>query len=326
MIYRKLGGSELELPAVVFGAWAIGGWMWGGTDINDAHAAIHKSLDLGVNAVDTAPVYGFGLSEEIVGKALAGIRKEVLILTKFGLRWDTDKGTYHFKSENSSGQPVAIHKYAGKESVVQECEDSLRRLRTDYIDLLQIHWDDPSTPIGETFEAVDALLKAGKIRAAGVCNYTAAQVGEAAEKTLVASDQVPYSMLLRDIEKDLVPYCLENNVGILAYSPLQRGLLSGKFKDGHVFAEGDHRPSTPFYKPENIRKTNAFLERIRPMAEQYGATLAQLVLNWTFRQEGITCVLTGARDAKQAEENARAASFTLSDGDLAEINRLLAQI
>src|SRR6266850_6581384 len=199
MEYRELGESGLSVSVITFGAWAIGGWMWGGAERKDAVEAIRASYDQGVTSIDTAPVYGQGLSEEIVGEALEGIpRDKVQIMTKYGMRWDEKKGEFSFNSQDNNGKPLEIYKYAGKDSIVRECEDSLRRLRTDYIDLYQIHWPDSTTPVEETMEAVGKLLKQGKIRAAGVSNYDRALM-ERADKTLsLASDQVPFSMVNRD--------------------------------------------------------------------------------------------------------------------------------
>lgn len=326
MDYRKLGTSDIEISTIAFGAWAAGGWMWGGTDRKQAIEAMEKSMDLGITTFDTAPAYGFGVSEYLVGEALLGKRDKAQILTKYGLRWDTDKGKHHFDSEDNEGNPLAIHKYAAKESVIKECEDSLYRLRTDYIDLYQIHWPDPTTPIEETMEAIEILLKDGKIRAAGVCNYTAEQVARASKVVPIASNQVPYSMVNRGVEEDAVPYAIENNQAILAYSPLQRGLLTGKITENYDFKSGDHRVNTPHFKKENIAKVNQFLDKIKSIAEEKGATLAQLVIAWTIKQPGITCALVGARNAQQAEENAKAVQIQLSDDEIQTINSYLAQL
>jgi aryl-alcohol dehydrogenase-like predicted oxidoreductase len=320
MEYRKLGDTSLEITAIAFGAWAAGGWMWGGTDQQEAVAAIRRSVELGVTTIDTAPVYGFGLSEQIVGEAIRGMRDRVQILTKFGMRWDTEKGQFAFDSEDAQGSPAKIYKYAGRDSVIRECEESLKRLGTDYIDLLQIHWPDPTTPIDETFEVVSRLLDAGKIRAAGVSNYNASQLDEARRTMPIASNQVPYSMVKRDIEADLVPYCLAHHVGILAYSPLQRGLLTGKMQPGHAFSPGDHRAGLPYFKDENLARTARFLDTLRPLADEKGCTLSQLVIAWTIRQPGITCALVGARNPKQAEENAAAGNVQLGREEIEQIN------
>ncbi len=313
MEYRKIGSSNLELSAIVFGAWAAGGWMWGGTDRREAVKAMEASYDLGVTSIDTAPVYGQGLSEEIVGEVIGNIpRDKVQILTKFGLRWDVAKGTFHFKSKDNEGRDMYLYKYSGKASVIRECEESLRRLGTDYIDLYQIHWPDNTTPIDESMEAVEELIKSGKVRYAGVCNYSAAQMEEAEETVPIISNQVPYSMVRRGIEDEVVPYCLKNSKGILAYSPLERGLLTGKMKPGQSFGEGDHRSGVHYFTDENITRTNEFLRKITPLAEQKNCTLAQLVIRWTLAQPGISVALVGARNARQATENARAAEVELT--------------
>jgi len=314
---RKLGTSSVEASVVTFGAWAIGGWMWGGADRKEALDAIKASFDHGITSIDTAPAYGQGLSEEIVGEAIHGIdRDKIQILTKFGLRWDTAEGEFFFKSKDNSGRDILVHKLASAKSIMKECEDSLRRLKTDYIDLYQIHWHDSTTPIAETMEAMQRLLEQGKIRAAGVCNYTAAQMEEA-EKTLsLASNQVPYSMVLRDIEKDVIPYAIQHSKAVIAYSPLQRGLLTGKISPGYKFNEGDTRYGNVFYSNENITRVNAFLDKLKPMAKEKNATLGQLVIRWTIEQPGITIALVGARNSRQAVENARAGDIHLSNPEL----------
>jgi len=320
MNYVELGKSGVKVTPIIFGAWAIGGWMWGGADKKDAISAIHKSLDMGLSSIDTAPVYGFGLSEKIVGEAIKGIRGEVQILTKYGLLWDKKIGKFYFPSVNNEGKPVSIYKYAGKESVIHECEQSLKRLNTDYIDLYQIHWPDPTTPIAETTDAVSKLIKDGKIKAAGVCNYNVEEMKIADASINLTSNQVPYSMLKRDIENDLIPWCIEHKKSILAYSPLQRGVLTGKFKPGHHFNPGDNRPSLPWFKDANIIKTNELLEKITPLARSKNASLAQLVLRWTMQMPGITTVLAGARNVEQVKENAGTLNFELSEEEMNEIN------
>lgn len=320
MEYAKLGQSELQVSTIAFGAWAIGGWMWGGADDKDALNAISAGLDYGITSIDTAPVYGFGHSEKLVGKAIKGKRDKVQIFTKYGLRWDSADGVFYFESKNNEGKTVNIHRFAGKESVIKECEESLKRLGTDYIDLYQIHWPDPSTPVNETMEALDMLIQQGKVRYAGVCNYDVKELSKATENLHILSDQVPYSMLRRDIEKELVPYCVEHNIDIIAYSPLQRGVLTGKIKPGHVFNDGDTRPSTPYYSNENLEKIQHFLNTINPIAKKNDATLSQLVINWTTRQKGIICTLVGARNVQQVIENAQSLEFELPDAELQFIN------
>lgn len=326
MKYRKLGQSDLQASEIAFGAWAIGGWMWGGADMKAAIGAIHAALDHGMTTIDTAPVYGYGLSEEIVGEALKGkSRDKVQLFTKFGLRWDGSQSALHVREEGK-GKEAELYKYASRESVVYECEQSLKRLRTDYIDLFQIHWPDVNTPISETMEALALLKKQGKIREAGVSNYTAEQMAEA-EKTLqLVSNQVPYSMVCRDIEKELVPHCIDHHKSIIAYSPMQRGLLSGKFQPDHQFKEGDSRPRTKYFKPGNIQKVNAFLDRIKPIAKDHGVVVSQLALRWAIDQPGITLALAGARDAAQVVTNVAAAELKLSAEEMALITKELAAL
>lgn len=319
MEFRQLGNSELQLSAITYGAFAIGGNMWGGNEKKDSIASVRASIDSGVTTIDTAPFYGFGLSEELIGEAIKGYdRSGIQILTKFGLVWDGSnqgKGEHFFDT---------VYKYSSKEQVIREAEDSLKRLGTDYIDLLQIHWPDSTTPVHETMEALELLIQQGKVRAAGVSNYSVDQVKEARETINVVSNQVAYSMLNRGIEQDLVPYALENQLGIIAYSPMERGLLTGKyFLDGKL-KEDDHRNG--YFQQFDQGKVKAFLEAIQPLAEQKQASLSQLVLRWTTMQPGITVVLTGARNAEQAVQNARAMEVVLSESELVFIGKELAKI
>ena len=327
MEYRKIGGTDLELPVIVFGAWAAGGWMWGGTERGEAIDAIRRSYDGGVTAIDTAPIYGQGDSEEIVAEAIKELpRDKVQILTKFGMRWDLAKGDFAMKSKNNNGEDIEVYKYAGRESIIRECEDSLRRLKTDYIDLYQIHWPDTTTPIQETMETVAELVKQGKVRHVGVCNYNAAQVQEANNYINIVSDQVPYSMVKRGIEEELVPYITNEGKSIIAYSPLERGLLTGKMKPGHSFVPGDHRAGLKLYSDKNLERVNAFMESLRPLAEEKNATLSQLVLRWTIDQPGITVALAGARNAHQSVQNAKAADIMLTSEDKDFIDHALVKL
>jgi aryl-alcohol dehydrogenase-like predicted oxidoreductase len=320
MDYRTLGKSSVKVTPMAFGAWAIGGWMWGGAEEKEAISAIQAAHHMGITSIDTAPVYGFGRSEELVGKAMQGIaRDRYQLLTKFGMNWATQQGEASFDTVDNEGRPFKMYKWASKERVMQECEDSLRRLKTDYIDLYQIHWPDSTTPVSETFEAVQRLIEQGKVRAAGVCNYTTQLVEEALQTIQLASNQVPYSLINRNIEKEIIPQAIDKGMSIIPYSPLQRGLLTGKIKPGHQFGEGDTREGNRFYTDENIRRTNALLEKIKPIAQQYSATLAQVVINWTINQPGIGCVLVGARNEQQVKDNVGALNFTLSAEDLRKI-------
>ena len=327
MEFRKLGNTDLELSAITYGAFAIGGNMWGGNEKKDSIESVRASIDNGVTTLDTAPFYGFGLSEEMIGEAIKGYdRSKIQLLTKFGLVWDGSnqgKGEFFFNAEEA-GKTIPVYKYASKTSVIKEVEDSLKRLQTDYIDLLQIHWPDATTPISETMEALEILLQQGKIRAAGVSNYSVEQVAEARQSLNIASNQIGYSMLNRGVENDLVPYALENDLGIIVYSPMERGLLTGKyFKDGKL-KDNDHRNG--YFQQFDLEKVKTFLETITPIAEDKNATLSQLVLRWTSLQPAITVVLAGARNAEQAAANAKAMDIDLTAEELAFINTELSKI
>lgn len=321
MQLKNLGQTNVKVTPMAFGAWAVGGWMWGGAEETAAIRAIRAAFDLGMTTIDTAPVYGFGKSEELVGRAMEGVaRDRYQILTKYGLNWETHQGEFFFDSTDNQGKPVKIYRYSAPEKVIRECENSLKRLKTDYIDLLQIHWSDATTPIADTMGAVARLIEQGKVRAAGVCNYNIQQVEEAWKVVPLASNQVPYSMINRDIEKDVVPQAINKGMSIVPYSPLQRGLLTGKIKPGHHFNTGDTREGNKFYTNENINRANALLDKIKPIAAVHGATLSQLVINWTTRQPAMDCVLVGARDEHQVKDNVKALDFTLSQQELETIN------
>lgn len=327
MEYRKLGNTDLELSAITYGAFAIGGNMWGGNEQKDSIASVQASIENGVTTLDTAPFYGFGLSEKMIGEAIKGYdRTKIQLLTKFGLVWDGSnkgKGEFFFDAEEN-GKAIPVYKYSSKESVIKEVEDSLRRLQTDYIDLLQIHWPDTTTPISETMEALEILIQQGKIRAAGVSNYSVDQVEEARKTLNIASNQVGYSMLNRGVEQDLVPYALDNDFGIIVYSPMERGLLTGKyFKDGKL-KDNDHRNG--YFQQFDLDKVKTFLETITPIAAEKGATLSQLVLRWTSLQPAISIVLAGSRNAEQAIANAKAMDITISAEEMKFINTELAKI
>lgn len=323
---RALGKSGLPVSPIALGAWAIGGWMWGGSDKKDSLRAIHACLEHGITSLDTAPIYGFGHSELVVGEAIKGKRHKYEILTKAGMRWEGTQGEYYFTTNDNSGIQRDVYKYSGRESIIAECEESLKRLGTDYIDLYQIHWPDLTTPIEEAMEAFRILKEQGKIRAAGVSNYSVEQMELASSVLELSSNQVPYSMVRREIELDVAPWCQKNDCGILAYSPLQRGLLTGKITPDYPFTPGDSRPETPHFKVNNLIHTNKFLDKIRPLAEEKGATLSQLVIAWTLRQPGITVALVGARSEDQVIQNAGAMGIELNSEQLEIINSQLGKL
>lgn len=312
---RKLGASPVEITPITMGAWAIGGFMWGGNEEKDSIEAIQAYIDNGVTSIDTAPIYGFGYSEELVGKAIKKYdRSRVQILTKFGMVWDVEKGDFAFEGTDNNGSTKKIYRYAHYETALRDVEISLKRLQTDYIDLIQLHWPDTTTPIEETMRAMEKMLQDGKVKAIGVCNYNAAQLKEAAQTVKLASNQVPYSMLKRGIETDVVPYALENNLSIIAYSPMERGLLTGKYETMKALAEGDHR--NHYFKRFDFTAVKKLTDNLTELATKYDATTAQLVLAWTFHQPAVTAALAGARNAHQAEENAKAMAISISDNDL----------
>ena len=327
MVYNELGESGIKVSAITFGAWAIGGFMWGGSDEKKGIDAIKRGYDMGVTSIDTAPIYGLGLSEELVGKAIKGNRENYQILTKFVMRWKKAGTQEEFSSQKGYDELWEnVFLDARKESIMKEAEDSLRRLGTDYIDYYQMHWPVDDVPLDETMEALVRLKEQGKIRAAGVCNFSAEQLREAEKTVRIEADQVPYSMVRRDIENDVTPYVLENNKGIIAYSPMQRGLLTGKFSPDTKLGEGDNRKDSRFFQPENIRKVNEFLAKIKPIADGHKATLAQLALSWTLHQPGVIVALAGSRDSKQIEDNANAADLKLTDEELKTINKYLDEL
>lgn len=316
MEHRRLGNSEIELPTVTFGAWAIGGLFWGGSDDDDAVRAIHAAIDHGVDAIDTAPIYGCGHSEAVVGRAIKGRTDGLKILTKCGLRWDATEGEHYFDITAPSGEQVTCYKNVKPDSIIHECEQSLKRLGVEVIDVYQVHWPSGSAPAEETMGALVKLKEQGKIRAIGVSNYSSEQLAEAAGHAPLASNQIKYNLLERAIESDALPYCREKNIGVIAYSPMTMGLLTGKVTPDREFADTDIRTRMPWFQPENRRRVLEALERIRPIAEAHGATLAHLAVGWVLSQPGITTALVGARTAEQAAENARAAELKLSSDDV----------
>jgi len=323
MQMRQLGGSDLKVSPVIFGAWAIGGWMWGGQDQADSIEAIRASIDHGVTTIDTAAIYGMGFSEQIVAKAIRGKRDKVQIATKCGMRWDSpadgDHGTDPWPQKDNDGRDVIIRKNARPASIAYECEQSLKRLQTDYIDLYQIHWPDVSTPVEDSMRAMVKLKEQGKIRAIGVSNYDAKWLADASKVFKPASNQPPYSLMQRKIEREILPYCRAHGIGVIVYSPLERGLLAGAVPPDRKFPEGDHRAEHKFFTPEVRQKVLDALATIKPIADKHKASFAQLAINWTIHEPGITAALVGARNAEQAAHNATATNFTLTDAERKQI-------
>jgi methylglyoxal reductase len=325
---RELGTSGISASVVGLGTFAIGGWFWGGTDEKKAIEAIHASLDMGVNLIDTAPIYGFGTAERIIAKAIKGRRDKVVLATKAGMRWDTDKGEFATYADDQSPRDkpakYTVRRYLGPESLRYEIEQSLRRLGTDYIDLYQTHWQEATTPIEVTMESLLALQKEGKIRAIGVSNVNVEQLKRYGK---VASAQEKFNLLDRGLEKNgLLDACVASGTSILSYFTLEQGLLTGAMAPDRVFGEGDTRKGNPLFSPGNITRVNAIIAEFRPFAEKYGVTAPQVVIALTAAQRGITHALIGARDAVQARENAKGGYLEFDAADLVAMNAIAAKL
>ncbi|MFK4809736.1 aldo/keto reductase [Devosia sp. ZW T5_3] len=316
---REIGHSGIVASAVGLGTWAIGGWMWGGTDEAAAAKAIEASIDAGISLIDTAPAYGLGRSEEIVGAAIAGKRDKVVLATKCGLNWHNGRGNHFFDAD---GKPV--HRYLGADGIAYEVEQSLKRLGTDYIDLYITHWQDPTTPVSETMEALTRLKAAGKIRAIGASNASADDLNAYIAAGQLDSIQERFSMLDREVETTLLPIARQHGVSTLSYSSLALGLLTGKIGPDRQFEGDDQRRTDPLFSAGNRVKVARFADAVRPLADGHGSSIAQLVIAWTLQQPGITFGLCGARNPAQALDNARAGTLALSADDLANIDAAIA--
>ncbi len=315
VITREIGKSGIKATAVGLGTWAMGGWMWGGTDEDQSVNAVQAAIAEGITLIDTAPAYGMGKSEELVGRALKGRRDKVVLATKCGLVWHTNSGSYFFDQEDKP-----IHRFLGKESIIYEVEQSLKRLGTDYIDHYITHWQDSTTPVSETLEAMEILKEQGKIRSVGISNITTDDLNAYLATGTVDAIQECYSMLDRGVEAELLPICQSNNVSILSYSSLALGLLSGKIGPDRQFDGDDQRKDHPRFSISNREKISSLFEEIKPISNDYRITTVQLVIAWTLQQPGITFALCGARNLAQAIENARAGTISLAEGDVAQIS------
>ncbi|TFG42544.1 MAG: aldo/keto reductase [Syntrophobacterales bacterium] len=299
---RQLGTSDIRISPIVMGMWQAGKEMW--TGINDAEIrrAVNAAVEAGINAFDTAEMYGKGHSERMLAAATAGIRDKVVIMTK------------------------VFSNHLQYDQVIAACNRSLKNLNTDRIDLYQIHWPSGSwggrpVAIEETMRALNDLKAQGKIRAIGVSNFSRTQLEEATGFGRIDSFQPPYSLFWRHVEKDTMSYCQANNVTILAYSPMAQGILTGKFGAQHRFEKGDHRAGHRLFQPDMLARVQQALGRLRPIAERQGVTLAQLALAWVISHLG-TCAIAGARSAAQVTDNAAAARVDLTPDDLAEMDAI----
>jgi aryl-alcohol dehydrogenase-like predicted oxidoreductase len=318
---RKAASMKEEFSVIGFGCWAVSGaGVWNKSNDIDSIKAIQKALDLGVNFFDVAPVYGFGHAEEVLGKALKGNRQKVLIASKCGLVWDSQ---YRIKNQLTA------------ESIYKEIDDSLRRLNTDYIDIYQIHWPDPNTPIEETMEALINIKKAGKIRNIGVSNFPVELTKKAMEMDTIVSQQCLYNMLERNeksyhsipleyrTEKEILPFCRENGQAFFPYSPLCQGLLTGTFKETDNFDEKDVRANNPKFKGEIFIAYLQTVEKLKEIAKSIGKPLNQLAINWLVKNDVITSVICGAQNIEHVEENVASIEWELSDDTIREIDKLL---
>ena len=322
MNYRTLGESGIEASVVGMGTWVTGGGAVWGEDPDDSESirAIHASIDADVNLIDTAPAYGFGRSEEVIGKAIKGKRDKVVIATKCGLWWDDERGSYFCEFD---GRP--IRRSLRPDTIREELDMSLKRLGIETIDLYQTHWpaiDPEKTPIAETMDCLMDLNREGKIRAIGVSNVSLEELKENEAEGVVDTNQPRYSMLFRQIEEGILPFCIQRNISTLAYMPLEQGLLTGKVGMDRKFAEKEWRSNqdwNPWFKLDNRKRILDLLASWSDLTEKYSCTLAQLTIAWTFSQPGVTHVLCGARTAVQAIENAKAGALELDPADITRI-------
>jgi aryl-alcohol dehydrogenase-like predicted oxidoreductase len=302
MEFTKILGTHIDASRIGLGTWAIGGWMWGGPDDNAAIATIQRALDLGINVIDTAPAYG---------RALKGRRSDAVIATKVALEWD------------ESGN---VHRNASAKRIQKEIEDSLRRLQTDYIDIYQIHWPDPSTPIAETAHAMQALLDAGKIRAIGVSNFSIAQMDEFRRYSVLHTLQPPFNLFERDAERNVLPYAEGHGLTSLTYGALCRGLLSGSMKPDSTFTGDDLRRVDPKFQAPRYQEYLQAVARLDQLArERFGRRVIHLALRWVLDQPGVSVALWGARRADQLDPLPEALGFTLDKETLAEIDRIIGE-
>jgi len=301
-------GTQLRVSRVALGTWAMGGWMWGGADARESVATIGSALDRGINLIDTAPVYGFGVSEEIVGKALAdsGLRSRAVIATKVGLEWRDGK----------------VYRNATRRRIVQEIDDSLRRLRTDYIDIYQVHWPDPLTPVEETADAMRALHEQGKIRAIGVSNFSVEQMQRFRSVAPLHVLQAPYNLFERSIEPEILLYCRRNNIATLGYGALCRGLLSGRMRIDTKFEGDDLRRIDPKFQPPRFAQYLAAVQQLDQLAREFQRRVIHLAVRWMLDQ-GISVALWGARRPDQLDETQAVAGWSLDEATRAKIDRIL---
>jgi len=308
----RFGQTDLEVSVLALGTWVTGGWAWGGADESDSLKAILRAFEAGINFVDTAPVYGFGKAEEIVGQALRewGASDRLVIATKCALEWDEKQN---------------IRRNASPRRILQEIDQSLRRLGLERIDLYQIHWPDSQTPFETSMETMVRLQEAGKIRYIGVSNFTREQIMACQRVTPVHSLQSPFNLFEREIQGELLPFCESTGIATMAYGGLCRGLLTGKFTGLESFPRGDLRRADPKFKPDRFGQYIKAVADLRKLADKYHKTPAQFALRWALQQPGITTVLAGARTAAQVEDNVGAAGWCIEPEDLEQVEQILSK-
>ena len=311
---HKLGNSDLGLTAIGFGAWAIGGgdwqYSWGPQDDDESIAAIHRALDLGINWIDTAAIYGLGHSEEVVARALKSARKRPYVFTKCSMRWREDNSIYNALKADS---------------VAEELEASLRRLQVDTIDLYQVHWPNPESEIEEGWAALEKLRQQGKIRWIGVSNFSVGQMKRMQKIAPITSLQPPYSMLRRGVEAEILPFARANNIGIINYSPMLSGMLAGKMSAERVaaMAPDDWRRRNPEFNEPRLSRNLRLVELLCEIGSGHGVSPGVVAVAWTLHNPAVTAAIVGGRNARQVEETAAALAFRLGDDEYLRINRFI---
>ena len=318
MKFIKLGKTDISVSVIGAGTWSIGGTWWGGTDIKESIETIQTSIEQGINFIDTAPVYGYGVSEEIIGKSIEGQRDKVVLATKCGLIWNSTDGFFHFKHNG-----VKLNRYLAEDSIRRELETSLKLLKTDYIDLYITHWQDPTTPIEVTMNALINLKKEGKIRAIGVSNASIDDMNEYVKYGQLDADQEKFNLIENSADKKNIPWCVENNTTFLAYSAIAQGILTGAIDPEAKYGADDIRSMNALYARYTVIKINKMLKNhFNPLAEKYNCSLTQLAIASVASMQNVIA-LCGARNSREAIENAKAGDIVISADDLSKLKNIV---